>query len=145
MADLQLYDGYKRLLAKFYEKAIKKHANRSQHAKKFNNWIAKAGLPEDDSNKMCLKTVEPRRNQNLDVEPSMKSLRITTSSSKNALDVSRSKNSRRSDSSREKSEGESRFFGVDWVYSSPNESRVYVFAALAAFIVNDNSVGFFML
>jgi hypothetical protein len=75
----------------------------------------------------------------------LQSLRITSSSSKNALQVSRSKASRRSDSSRERSEGEGRFFGVDWVYTSPDQSRVYVFAVLATFVVADNSVGFMML
>ena len=74
------------------------------------------------------------------------SLRVTNNSSKNALNVSGVK-SRRSDSSREKdkSEGESRFFNTEWVYSSTDQARVYVFAVLASFILTENAVGFFKL
>lgn len=34
---------------------------------------------------------------------------------------------------------------MEWVYSSNDQSRVYVFAMLASFILNDNSVGFLKL
>jgi hypothetical protein len=34
---------------------------------------------------------------------------------------------------------------MEWVYSSNDQSRVYVFAMLASFIINDNSVGFLKL
>jgi hypothetical protein len=96
---------------------------------------------------MYLRTVQPRKFRDESPLNEMQSLRITSSSSKNALDVSKSKLSRRSDSSRERdrAEGESRFFGTDWVYSSGDQSRVYVFAMLASFVLTDNSVGLFKL
>jgi hypothetical protein len=101
---------------------------------------------DKEEDKMYLQSVQPRRPRDESPLNEMHSLRVTHLSSKNALNVSGCK-SRRSDSSREKdkSEGESRFFGTEWVYSSCDQARVYVFAVLASFILTENAVGFFKL
>lgn len=147
MSEGRLVLEHKRLISKFYEGAIKRHTNGAQLAGKLRSLLERLDQAQEKNEEDLpyLQTLQPRKSRDESPINEMQSLRITNSSSKNALEVSRSKASRRSDSSRERSEGDNRFFGVDWVYSSPDQSRVYVFALLASFILTDNTVGFFKL
>lgn len=120
MSDAQLYEDHKKLYSTFYDRIIKKHSNRAQQARKFTAFIAKLALQVNESEEMHLKTITPRKSNKLEVTNEFQSLRMTNSSSKNTLEANRSRISRKSDSSKDKSECESRFFGVDWVYSSVN-------------------------
>lgn len=143
------------LLDRFYRRATARHPARPALANKFARWLAEvregregreggrqeAGRQEDFE----LKSIQVRRKSNIEVGSEFQSLRVTNTSSRKNLEVSRSKLSRKSESSKELLESENKFFGCEWVYGSQEALRSVFFAVITGYILLDSKTSFKLL
>jgi hypothetical protein len=133
------------LLDRFYRRATVRHPARPALANKFAKFLAEVQESYGRQDNFELKSIQMRRKSNIELGSEFQSLRVTNTSSRKNLEVSRSKLSRKSDSSKELLESENKFFGCEWVYSSQEALRSLFFAVITAYILLDSKTSFKVL